>query len=110
MKKIILLTVLALILCGCKTTGTKIRIDRSAALTGLEQNHEYFPELNRIVVVTPGESLIYSYLVTKRKGIRLLETIRHNGKFNGFTNTYIVEAGDLTMMAKIAQEFFMVVK
>ena len=100
MKKLILFSMLALILGGCQTTGTKIRIDRSTALTGLEQKQENFPELDIIVLVTPGESLIYSYLVTKQQGINLLETIKHDGKFNGFTNTYIVESGDLPMMAK----------
>ena len=99
MKRLILISIVALILTGCQTTGTKIRIDRTTALTGLEQKQENFPKLDQIVVITPGESLISNYLVTKQKGIKLLETTRYDGKFNGFTNTYIVEAGDLPLMA-----------
>ena len=98
-KRLFLLSVIALIIGGCQTTGTKIYIDRTTALAQTEKKRQNLPELQNIVVITPGESLISSYFVNIRKGIMLLETVKHNGKFNGFTNTYIVEAGELPLMA-----------
>lgn len=100
MKKIILLLAIMATLSACKTTGTKVTIDRSVAITSAQKIYKELPAIDKVVVKTPGESLVSSFVVTKKTGIKLLETVRQAGKFNGFTNTYIVQAGDLPLMAK----------
>lgn len=99
MKKIILFMIVVLILGGCRTTGTKIYIDRTTALNQTEQKNENLPKLEEIVVIMPGESLISNYTIIIRKGIKLLEVVRHDGKYNGFTNHYIVDACELPLLA-----------
>jgi len=100
MNKFILLCAIVITFSGCKTTGTKVHIDRSAAITSSEKIYKELPELGEIITKTPGESLVSSFVVTKQPGIKLLETVQHDGKFNGFTNTYIVKSGTLPVMAE----------
>jgi len=96
MKKLIILSAMMLMFYGCRTTGTETYIDRTTGQIGMETKYVNFPSLEKVCVVTPGESLIAS--LPTHKGIKLLETVNHNAEHNGFTNTFILEAGNLPMM------------
>lgn len=100
MKNTIVIAALSMLFVGgCKTTSIPVQIDRGLTANSHSKKIENLPDINSIKTITPGESMISSFEITVKDGIHLFETVRHTGTFNGFDNTYIVEPGDLPLMA-----------
>ena len=95
MRKSVVILVSLLAMSGCKTTGVKVDLNKNEGYATIKKEYKNIPDLDVITFVTPGEPLISTFQVVEREGIELLETVKLDGKFNGFTNTYIVKQGDL---------------
>lgn len=98
MKRSIVLLVSLLAVSGCKTSGVKVELNKNEGYSAIKNESRSLPELNAATSVPPGEPLISTFQVAVREGIELLETVKLDGKFNGFTNTYIVKQGDLAFI------------
>ena len=84
-----------LLTIGCSSTGQQV--ERASIYSSGDSVREEIkkPELKETVTISPGESLIYSYIKTTYDAIKLKESIRVVGKYNGFKNQYILNQGVL---------------
>lgn len=97
-KGMFLLGFLAVVMGGCKTTGVPVDLYTGSVHSTISKETRSLPAKNTVVNASPGEPIVLTREVVVRDGIELLETVRVDGKYNGFTNTYIVKPGALVFV------------
>lgn len=89
----------AFLLLGCASTGERVFIDggHSTLMESREQNE---PSVGQTSSISPGDPILASFDITVRPAIVLRQELKHDGKYNGFVNSYKITPGVLPLVGR----------